>query len=104
VKYYDTVRGKVVDTRKNEPLSMIGFTSSILGLVPLFGIPFAILGWILGTKSLRKIRKYPERYKGIGLAKASVALGVIGVVVSIVFLFASLASAASSCGSSGAHV
>ncbi len=91
------------DQRKTEPLGVIGFASSILGLVPVFGIPFAITGLILGTRSLRKIRKYPERHKGTGLAKASLVLGVIGVVFSIVFLFIGIASSANSCHSSGMH-
>jgi len=107
----DVVRGVMMeqvdsilpDQRKTEPLAVIGFTSSLLGLVPIFGIPFAITGLILGTRSLRKIRKYPVQYKGIGLAKASLVLGVIGVALSIVFLIIGIASSANSCHSSGMH-
>ena len=85
------------DSRKNEPLGVIGIISSILGLVPLFGIPFAILGIIFGSRSLRKIRSHPERFKGQSRARASKAIGIVGLVISIVIIIISLASAAESC-------
>ena len=81
VKYYDSVKGKVVDIRKNEPHSVIGFILSILGLVPLFGLPFAILALTIGYHGLKKIHSYPLRYKGKELATASMVIGIIGLIV-----------------------
>jgi hypothetical protein len=97
VKYYDSARGKVIDIRKNEPLSVIGFISSILGLVPFFGLPFAVLGFMFGMFALRKIRRNPIRYKGTKLAKASVVIGIAGMIAFIIVCIVSLASAFHSC-------
>ena len=93
VKYYDSVKGKVVDIRKNEPFSMIGFISSILGLVPVFGLPFALVGLFFGFYGLKKIRRSPLRYKGTKFAKASIAIGIIGLIISLIFIFISITSA-----------
>jgi hypothetical protein len=103
VKYYDSVRGRVVDTRKNEPLSMTGFISSILGLVPIFGLPFAIMGLIFGYKGLKKIHANPLRFRGTKFAKASITLGIIGLIIFLISLIVALSSSVNSCHSSGAH-
>lgn len=103
MKYWDQVKGRVVDNRKNEPLSIIGFISSILGLVPLAGLPFAIAGLILGYKGLRRIRANPLRFKGTKFAKASITIGVIGLVIFLISIIAALSSSVNSCHSSGAR-
>jgi hypothetical protein len=63
------IMGRVVNTRKTERYGLFGFISSIPGLVPVAGLPFAVLAVILGTISLKRIQSYPERYKGKGFAK-----------------------------------
>jgi uncharacterized membrane protein len=81
------------DNRKVEKYGLSGFILSILGLFPLVGIPFAILGLVFGIKSLRKIHRNPTLYKGKGFAIASIILGVLGILVTLVFIgmFISLA-------------
>jgi hypothetical protein len=103
MKYWDQGKGRVVDNRKNEPLSIIGFISSILGLVPLAGLPFAIAGLILGYKGLRRIRANPLRFKGTKFAKASITIGVIGLVIFLISIIIALSSSVNSCHSSGAR-
>ena len=58
---------KVVDTRKTEPLGVVGFICSILGFVPVYGIPFALLAFIFGEVSIRRIHRNQERFKGSNL-------------------------------------
>jgi hypothetical protein len=84
------------DTRKSQPLAVVAFVSSLLGLVPLFGLPFACLGVVLGLISLKKWRyqRNTTKYKGKGLARAAVWLGVLGFLISIVVL---ICLAANSC-------
>jgi hypothetical protein len=84
------------DTRKTQPLAVVAFVSSLLGLVPLFGLPFACLGVVLGLISLKKWRyqRNTTKYKGKGLARAAVWLGVLGFLISIVVL---ICLAANSC-------
>jgi hypothetical protein len=67
------------DTRKNEKWGVTGFILSIVGLVPVFGLPFAVIGVILGAVSLGRIRRNPELYKGKFFAIASLVLGIIGI-------------------------
>jgi hypothetical protein len=75
---------RTVDTRKTERLGLAGFILSFPGLIPLIGLPLAILAVIFGSVSLRRVRRYPERYKkGFGLA--SLILGIIGIVFNAIF-------------------
>jgi len=68
------------DPRKTEKLGLAGFILSILGLIPIIGIPFAIMAFIFGVRSLRKIKKNPEKFKGKGLAMASKIIGGIEII------------------------
>lgn len=68
------------DTRKTEKLGLAGLILSIFGLIPILGIPFAIMAFIFGVRSLRKIKKYPEKYKGKGIATASKIIGAIEIL------------------------
>jgi hypothetical protein len=81
------------DTRKLEKKGLTGFILSILGLFPIIGLPLAIIGFIFGIKSLRKIRKNPTLYKGKGFAITSIILGIIGIIISglLIGMFISLA-------------
>ena len=66
---------KVVDTRKTEPLGVVGFICSILGFVPVYGIPFALLAIIFGEVSIRRIYRNQERFKGGNLAYYGLIIG-----------------------------
>jgi phosphatidylglycerol:prolipoprotein diacylglycerol transferase len=79
---------------RTEKLGLAGFILSFFGLFPLFGIPFAILALIFGTRSLKRIKSNPEKYKGKEFANASVLIGCIGILVSIIFLVVSISTAA----------
>ena len=92
MKQVDTI---LPDPRKTEKLGLAGFILSILGLIPFIGIPFAIMAYIFGVKSLRKIKKDPKKYKGKGYARASqiiggieilcyIILAIVGIVASII--------------------
>jgi hypothetical protein len=76
------------DTRKPLPIAVISFVSSLLGLVPLFGLPFAVLGVLLGFLSLSKFRyqRNITRYKGKGLARAAIWLGFLGFLITLIVL------------------
>lgn len=74
------------DNRKIEKYGLSGFILSILGLVPLLGLPLAILGLVFGIKSLRKIKRNSTLYKCKGFAIASIILGVLGIVGTILLL------------------
>jgi hypothetical protein len=68
-----------------EGLSVVGFIASIIGLF-IASIPLGLLAIIFGATGLKKIRRNPARYKGRGLAIASIAIGVVDVVVMIILL------------------
>jgi len=74
------------DNRKIEKKGLTGFILSIFGLIPIVGLPLAILGLVFGIKSLRKIKRNPELYKGKGFAIASIVLGVLGIVGTILLI------------------
>jgi hypothetical protein len=91
------------DPRKTEKLGLAGFILSFLGLVPILGIPFAILAWVFGARSLRKIREYPELYKGKGKAKAAYIIGMVEVCCYLVLAIVGIIAAFVAIGSSVNH-
>jgi hypothetical protein len=80
------------DNRKTEKLGLTGFVFSFLGIIPLIGIPFGVLAIIFGAVSLKKIKRNPEKYKGKGLATASIILGCAMIVMNIVIISASISA------------
>ena len=74
------------DNPKTEKLGLIGFILSFLGMIPVFGFPFAVLAIVFGSISLSKIKRYPKKYKGKGLATASIVLGCIMLVINIIII------------------
>ena len=72
---------------KTEPLAIAGFVSSLVGLF-VAGILLGTLGVVFGAISLRKIKREPGRFKGRGLAIASIIVGIIAVVGAIIVLAA----------------
>jgi len=91
MKQVDTI---LPDPRKTEKLGLAGFILSIFGLIPFIGIPFAIMAYVFGVRSLRKIKKNPEKYRGKGYARSSqiiggleilcyIALAIVGIVIAI---------------------
>jgi len=74
-------------TIKTEGLGVTGFVSSLVGLF-VAGIPLGLIGVIFGGISLSKIKKNPNKFKGKGLAIASIIIGIIAIVGAIIVLAA----------------
>jgi prolipoprotein diacylglyceryltransferase len=83
---------KKSDNRKTEKMGLVGFILSFFGIIPLIGIPFGILAIIFGAKSLTKIKRNPEKYKGKGFAIASIAIGAAMLVINIAIVASSIKS------------
>lgn len=75
-----------VETRKNEQHAVAALTFSLFGLFPILGLPFAIIGLVLGAKSLRRIHKEKPLYQGKGYAITSVILGALGIIGSVLLI------------------
>jgi hypothetical protein len=87
VKSAKPIKTKVVDTRKVEPIGKWGFISSLIGFIPLIGIPFALLAIVFGAVSLHKIHRHPEKFNtDKGFAYASLFLGILGIAFSIIMI------------------
>jgi uncharacterized membrane protein len=63
-------------------------------MIPLIGIPFAVLAIIFGANSLKRRKRNPEKYKGKGFAIASIALGCAMIVMNIIILANSIHASA----------
>jgi hypothetical protein len=72
---------------KTEPLSIIGFSASLLGLF-VASIPLGLIALILGIVSLSKIKKNPRRFKGKALAILGIIIGIIEIALMAVLLSA----------------
>ena len=70
---------------KMEGLGLTGFIASLVGLF-IAGIPLGLLGIIFGGISLSRIKRYPARYRGRGIAIASIIIGFVAIVGAIVVL------------------
>lgn len=88
VRYTDPATGKIADNREKEKLSRIALIFSILGIIPIIGLPFGITAIILGSVGLRKIKKRPERYSGEKTAKSIIVIGVLVTTISAIILIA----------------
>jgi len=75
------------NNRKTEPAGIVALVFSFLGLVPVFGIPFALISIILATVSLGKIRRNPEKFYGKGVAIASMVIWGAGLIVYLALIF-----------------
>jgi hypothetical protein len=71
--------------KKTHGLALSGFIGSLVGLFVL-GIPLGIMAVIFGSISLGSIDKHPERYKGRGLAIASIIIGAVDIIGMIIIL------------------
>jgi hypothetical protein len=70
---------------KMEGLGLTGFIASLVGLF-IAGIPLGLLGIIFGGISLSRIKRNPARYRGRGIAIASIIIGFVAIVGAIVVL------------------
>ena len=84
------------DHRITEKLGVAGFILSFLGMIPLIGIPFAVLAIIFGAVSLKRIKRNPEKYKNKGFAVASIVIGCIMILINIIIMASSISAASRS--------
>ena len=69
-----------VDNRKTEKLGITGLIFSILGWIPVVGIPFAIVSIILLLVSLGKLRRNPGKFRGKSTTIAGLIIWVVGLI------------------------
>jgi hypothetical protein len=72
---------------KTEGLGVAGFVSGIVGLF-VAGVILGTAAIIFGSISLRNINRNPGRYKGKGLAIASIIIGFIAVIGALIVISA----------------
>lgn len=103
---YSFKQGEDIPNEKATKDEKKGLVFSLLGFIPVIGIPFAIIGITLGARNLRRIGKNLTSIKRKRMAKSSVIIGIIALILNIVFtivLFTALAAGFSSamhgCGS-----
>jgi len=65
--------------RSVEPMAVIGSVLGLLGLIA-FGIPLGLAAMVLGSLSIGKIKRNPEKHSGKGWAIASLILGALSVL------------------------
>lgn len=79
--------------KRTDPLSVIAFISSIVGLILLIvvvGLLFMLIAFILAIISLNKITKHPDKWKGKGFNIAAIMIGfstillLIGVILYVI--------------------
>jgi hypothetical protein len=74
-------------------------TYSVMGIIPLIGIPFAIIGIIMGARNLYRIRNNQASIKGKKIARSTLITGIITLIWNIfitIVIFSALAASASS--------
>ena len=76
----------VIKKRKTEKLGLAGLILSILGFVPVIGLPFTILGIIFSAVSLHRIHRHPEQYKRKGISIAALIIGIAALLFNIIFI------------------
>ena len=75
------------DERKTHGLAIAGMVLGILSLISFYGsFLFGLLGIIFGGSAIKRIRRNPEKYKGLGMARAGLICGIIGVALIILLI------------------
>jgi hypothetical protein len=75
--------------KQTEGFAIGGFVS---GLAGLFVLPllFGTVAIVFGAISLSRIKKNPSKYKGKGLAIASIIVGIVGIVAALIITAAAV--------------
>lgn len=71
--------------KQSPTLGTIGFLTSLVGLF-VASIPLGLVAIIFGASAIGKINRDPQKYKGRGLAAATIIIGFIEVVLTLAFL------------------
>ena len=75
----------VPQSKKIEGFGLIGFITSIAGLI-VAGIPLGILSIVFGILGITRVAKHPERRMGQGFGIAAIVIGFIAIVGAIIVL------------------
>ena len=69
-------------------MAILSLIFGILGFfpIPLIGGLGCIAAYVLGTNSIKKIDRNPQKFKGRGMALAGKILGTIGITLMIIGL------------------
>jgi hypothetical protein len=84
--------------RKVHPLAttglILGIISVTVGLCCCYGFPMNLAGLTLSLIALLKIRDYPERFQGRGIAIAGLVLSIIGLLLmfTLILIFGLMSS------------
>jgi hypothetical protein len=65
-----------------EPLGVASTILPVFGMFPVLGIPFAVLGLVLGIISLKRINRNPSFYKREGVTYNGIFWGALGTLIS----------------------
>ena len=76
-----------IDERQVEGFGIAGLAAGVVGLF-IAGIPLGVVAIVFGAISLSRMNKNPNKYKGKGLAIASLILGLVDVVALLILLAA----------------
>jgi hypothetical protein len=71
--------------RKTPGLATAGMIMGIIGLI-IAGIPLGLLALVFGAISYGKIIREPEKYKGKGIAIASIILGSLSIILTFLVI------------------
>jgi len=75
----------VPQSRKIEGFGLLGFITSIIGLI-IAGIPLGILSIIFGVLGITRVAKHPEKRMGRGFGIAAIIIGFLAIVGAIIVL------------------
>jgi ABC-type Fe3+ transport system permease subunit len=67
--------------------AIASFVLGLLCIIPWLNIGISLLAIYFGFRSIHNIRKYPDKYAGIGYAVAGAVLGVAWFIGSLYFLY-----------------
>lgn len=82
----EAVAANIILNPKTSRLAIASLVVGLFGMMPFS--PFSIFGLILPILALKKIKKYPSKVKGRGIAIAGLVLSCIGIILSILSLLA----------------
>ncbi len=100
--YPDTLAQKIQSKRRVSAIALISFVSSLLGIVGVIiaitagiitGLSLLLLvGLVVGSIAIHKIKKHPEKYRGRNFAIWGIVLSILGllfvclILVTLLFL------------------
>lgn len=96
---YSFKQGEDIIKEKVKSIEIKHLIYSLIGFVPVIGIPFAIIGIIMGARTLHRIRKNLASIKRKRIAQSTVIIGIVALIFNIIItivIFSAIAAAFSS--------